>query len=109
MDTGVLSAYEGAASRLSTVLWNALGGGVEDLRPDVYKARLHAGDPLLLCIDGLPKHVPDGNIQALLQTREPARETCRRLVEAANQAGGFAEGFDTADLQETQALLETRS
>jgi serine/threonine protein phosphatase PrpC len=88
VDSGVLPAHEGATSRLSTVLWNALGGGLEDLRPEVYKARLHAGDTLLLCTDGLSKHVPDGDIQALLQAREPARETCRQLVEAANRAGG---------------------
>jgi serine/threonine protein phosphatase PrpC len=88
VDSGVLPAHEGATSRLSTVLWNALGGGLDDPRPEVYKARLQAGDTLLLCTDGLPKHVPDPDIQALLQAREPARETCRQLVEAANRAGG---------------------
>jgi protein phosphatase len=88
VDSGVLPAHEGATSRLSRVLWNAIGGGLEDLRPEVYKARLHAGDTLLLCTDGLPKHVPDPNIRALLQARKPARETCRQLVEAANRAGG---------------------
>ena len=88
VDSGVLPAHEAATSRLSTVLWNALGGGLDDLRPEVYKARLHAGDTLLLCTDGLPKHVPDDDIRALLQVKEPARETCRQLVEAASRAGG---------------------
>ena len=88
VDSGVLPADEGATSRLNTVLWNALGGGLEDLRPEVYKARLHTGDTLLLCTDGLPRHVSDPEIMGLLQAREPAQETCRRLVEAANQAGG---------------------
>jgi serine/threonine protein phosphatase PrpC len=88
VDSGVLPAHEGATSRLSTVLWNALGGGLDDLQPEVYKARLHAGDTLLLCTDGLPKHVPDADIRALLQAREPARATCRRLVESANRGGG---------------------
>jgi hypothetical protein len=81
VDSGVLPAHEGATSRLSTVLWNALGGGLDDLRPEVYKARLHVGDTLLLCTDGLPEHVPDGDIHALLQ----ARETCRQLVGAATR------------------------
>jgi serine/threonine protein phosphatase PrpC len=70
------------------VLWNAIGGGLDDLRPEIHKARLQVGDTPLLCTDGLPKHVPDVDIRALLQTREPARETCRKLVEAANSAGG---------------------
>jgi hypothetical protein len=88
VDSGVLPAHEGATSRLSTVLWNAPGGGLDDRRSEVYKARLHAGDTLLLRADGLPTHVPDGDIHALLQAREPARETCRTLVEAANRAHG---------------------
>jgi protein phosphatase len=88
VDSGVLPAHEGATSRLSRVLWNAIGGGLDHPRPEVYKARLHVGDTLLLCTDGLPKHVPDADIRALLQAREPARETCRQLVEAANRAGG---------------------
>ena len=77
-----------ATSRLSSVLWNALGGGLEGLRPEVYKARLHVGDTLLLCTDGLSAHLPDRAISPLLQTQEPARETCRKLVEAAHSAGG---------------------
>jgi PPM family protein phosphatase len=88
VDSGVLPAHEAATSRLSTVLWNAIGGGLDDLQPEVYKARLHADDTLLLCTDGLPKHVPDAEIGVLLQAREPARETCCKLVEAANSAGG---------------------
>jgi serine/threonine protein phosphatase PrpC len=59
-------------------------GGLDDLRPEVYKARLHAGDTLLLCTDGLPEHMPDGDIQALPQ----AREARRQFVEAATRAGG---------------------
>jgi serine/threonine protein phosphatase PrpC len=69
MDSSVLAAQEGATSRLSTVLWNALGGGLDDLRPEVYRARLHVGDTLFLCTDGLPTHVPDGDIQALPQAQ----------------------------------------
>jgi serine/threonine protein phosphatase PrpC len=60
-------------------------GELDDLRPEVYKARLHVGDTSVLCTDGLPTRVPDGNIQALPQ----ARETRRQLVEAASRAGGM--------------------
>ena len=88
VESGVLPAHESATSRLSSVLWNAIGGGLEDLRPEVYKARLQVGDTLLLCTDGLSTHLPDSAISPLLQTQEPARETCRKLVEAAHSAGG---------------------
>jgi hypothetical protein len=46
------------------------------------------GDTLLLCTDGLSADLPDRAISTLLQTQEPARDTCRKLVEAANSAGG---------------------
>jgi PPM family protein phosphatase len=88
VDSGVLPAPESATSRLSSVLWNAIGGALDDLRPEIHKVRLQVGDTLLLCTDGLPKHVPDVDIRALLQAQEPALETCRKLVEAANSAGG---------------------
>jgi hypothetical protein len=88
VDSGVLPAHEGATSWLSTGPWKALSGGFEDLRPEANKARLQVGDTLLLCTDGLPTYVPDSTIRALLQAQAPARETCRRLVEAATRAGG---------------------
>jgi hypothetical protein len=81
----VLPAHEGAASRLSPGLWNALGAGLDDLRREVDEAKLHVGDTLLLCTDGLLEHMPDGDIQALSQ----AREACRQFVEAAKRAGGM--------------------
>jgi hypothetical protein len=81
VDSGVRPAHEGATSRLSPVRWTALGGGLEDLRREVYKARLRAEDTLRLCTAGLPTHVPDPENGALRQ----ARETCRQLVEAATR------------------------
>jgi hypothetical protein len=35
VDTFVLPAHEGVTSRLSPVLWNALEGGLDDLRAEV--------------------------------------------------------------------------
>jgi Magnesium chelatase, subunit ChlI len=96
VDSGVLPAHEGATSRLSTVLWNALGGGLDDLRPEVYKARLHAGDTLLLCTDGLPTHLPDGDIQALPQAQSGELRAAMRLTYAwrAPIYDGFTQGAD---------------
>jgi protein phosphatase len=88
IESGVLPPHEGTTSRLSSVLWNAIGGGLDDLNAEVHKAKLQLGDTLLLCTDGLPKHVADGDISMLLQAQEPAQETCRKLVHIANSAGG---------------------
>jgi protein phosphatase len=88
VEDGVLPAYESTTSRLSSILWNAIGGGLDDLDPEVHKATLQVGDTLLLCTDGLPKHVADKDINSLLQARESSQEICRNLVDAANSAGG---------------------
>lgn len=71
-----------------SVMWNVIGGTSKELRPEVYKARLRPGDTLLLCTDGLTREVPDDAIAGLLDSRGPARDVCRKLVERANEAGG---------------------
>lgn len=77
-----------AAPRLSQVLWNVMHGEAEALHPEVHKASLQPGDVLLLCTDGLTKHLTDEDIQRCLQAREPAQDTCQKLIALANQAGG---------------------
>ncbi len=85
---GVLKKEQAARSRWNRVLWNVVGGGKRGVRAEVRRIDLSAGDALLLCSDGLTKGVPDRDIAALLGLGLTAAETCRRLVEAANAAGG---------------------
>lgn len=71
------------------VLWNALGGGVEaELAPEVQRLDLEIGDSILLCSDGLTKHVEDESIARVLADAEDAQSACDTLVDAANAAGG---------------------
>lgn len=88
VESGVLGQGEATSSQLSQVLWNAIGGDLEELSPDVYKAELQLGDTLLLCTDGLTAHVPDAAIRSHLQVQESAQDTCHKLINAANEAGG---------------------
>jgi protein phosphatase len=69
------------------LLWNVVGGS-DELTVEVYRADLALGDTLLLCTDGLTRHVADAAIGRLLAEDCPSAETCRRLVEAGNAAGG---------------------
>jgi len=85
-DEGVLDDPEG--SRWANVLWNVVGGGSGELTAEVYKGNLALGDTLLLCTDGLTKHVGDDEITRLLDEDTTSEEACRRLVGAANAAGG---------------------
>jgi PPM family protein phosphatase len=76
------------ASNLHHVLWNSLGGSEVLPKPDILKLGLELGDRLLLCSDGLTKHVNDEEIAAALASDEPLATRCARLVERANAAGG---------------------
>lgn len=89
VDEGVLTPEQAEHSQLGNVLLNAIGGGGPDeVLAEVYKARLEIGDAVLLCSDGLTKHVGDNHIAAILGAQPSAREACRALVDAANVAGG---------------------
>jgi serine/threonine protein phosphatase PrpC len=76
------------ASHLHHILWNYLGGREQLLRPQIAKLGLDLGDVLLLCSDGLTKHVADEQIAQLLSAEEPSSRRCERLVALANAEGG---------------------
>jgi protein phosphatase len=88
VERGALDARDAAGSRWSHVLWNCIGGNSPQPRPEVYKATLHVGDVLLLCTDGLTRKLRDEQLVEMLSRAGSAEETCRRLVTAANEAGG---------------------
>ncbi len=87
VEKGELSESDADESRLSHVLWNCVGAG-GDVQPHAHQAELVVGDAILLCSDGLTKHVMDEQIQELLAASQTAEIACRRLVETANQNGG---------------------
>jgi protein phosphatase len=70
------------------VLWNSLGGSDDVPRPQISKHQLEPNDVLLLCSDGLTKHVSDEEIAALL-AREPVNaRRCEQLIARALETGG---------------------
>jgi protein phosphatase len=79
---------ETRSSRLEHVLTNAIGGGELDTSPEVLSIELAANQLLLLCTDGLTKHLSDDQITAILREDICAEARCRRLIEEANSAGG---------------------
>jgi serine/threonine protein phosphatase PrpC len=75
-------------SQLHHLLWNSLGGSKSLPEPQIVKLDLKPGDRLLLCSDGLTKHVSDPEILLALSTGEPNATQCARLIELANAGGG---------------------
>ncbi len=74
--------------QLQHILWNALGAGIDQPVPDVCKVPISPGAVVLLCSDGLNKHVPDQEIAAILAESGSPASRAARLVERANEAGG---------------------
>jgi protein phosphatase len=75
-------------AHLQNILWNALGGSSDVPRPELAKVSLTPGATLLLCSDGLNKHVTDEQIQSVLESPTSCAARCARLVELANAGGG---------------------
>jgi protein phosphatase len=75
-------------SQLHHLLWNSLGGSKSLPEPQIVKMELKPGDRLLLCSDGLTKHVSDPEILLALSTGEPNATQCARLIALANAGGG---------------------
>jgi len=71
-----------------SVLWNALGPSGEEAQLEERHERLEPGDRLLLCSDGLTRHLQDDELAKRLAQRAPSQDLCDELVAAANRAGG---------------------
>jgi len=87
MQGGSISPEEAINSRWSRMLWKVIGGQADVVGPEVYQADLQPRDALLLCSDGLTRHLTDEQIVAIIED-SPAEEACQRLVNAAVEAGG---------------------
>jgi protein phosphatase len=89
VDEGAMDSQQAEESRMSDVVWNVISADRSaDLDPDVYAAELLVGDVLLLCTDGLTKHLSDEDIAHILTSEETAECAASRFIEKANDDGG---------------------
>jgi protein phosphatase len=86
IDAGALTASKGEMSPLKHILTSAIGA--DEATPEVQVVTARFEDVLLLCTDGLTKHVTEAEIEAILRERQPAEPTVRRLVNLALERGG---------------------
>ncbi len=84
VDIGAVTEQHAQKAGLYNVLSSAVGG---DLVPSVGLVDLEDGDALLLCTDGLTKHVPDERIIELLSSGS-AEQSAQALIDAALEGGG---------------------
>jgi protein phosphatase len=86
VDSGAMSQTEARRSPFSGVLASALGGS--QATPQTRTVEILWGDVMLLCTDGLTKHVTDAEIETELRQIRTSEESCRKLVQLALERGG---------------------
>ncbi len=88
VESGGLKEEEEETSRWSNVLWNVLGGGQDDLTAEVRRVDLVPGDSILLCSDGLYRHLQNDELTSIMSGEGTADSICRELICKANERGG---------------------
>jgi serine/threonine protein phosphatase PrpC len=86
VDAGALTEEQAKRSRFADQLTSALGS--TEMKPVIGLVDFRPGDTLLLCSDGLTKHVSDAEIAVALAQPASAEATTRALVNAALAGGG---------------------
>jgi len=86
VSVGAWTDEKARMSSTAETLSSAIGGS--ELEPVVGLIDLAPGDSLLLCTDGLTKHVSDDAIAAALAQADSAEATSRKLVSDALAGGG---------------------
>ena len=62
--------------------------GAQEMKPAVSELTLEQGDSLVLCTDGLTKHVSEERIAGVITKAQNAEAGCRTLVDLALEGGG---------------------
>jgi protein phosphatase len=86
IDLGVLTRAAAAVSRLAHTLSSSLGG--RQTSPVITRLDNAWGNVLLLCSDGLTKHVSDDRIRERLRSMTSAKQACEDLLQDALEGGG---------------------
>jgi len=84
---GLITLEDAANSPIQNIITRALGVA-ETVEVDVSEHELAEGDTLLLCSDGLTRHVSDEEIVARIVAASSLDAACDDLINAAKDAGG---------------------
>ena len=86
VDAGVMTQADADRTEWKHVLASALGG--QEATPATFMTDCRWQDVMLLCTDGLTKHVTDDEIGAALKKEQTSEETCNALLGLALERGG---------------------
>ncbi len=84
---GHITPEQAETHSMGNVLYRALGQN-EDVDVDIYYKRLHIGDRLILCSDGLTRHVKAPELAQLASSDPNPDVISQKMIDLANQRGG---------------------
>lgn len=87
LDAGHITEEQAEEHPMRNVLYRALGQA-DDIDVDLYFKRLHIGDRLVLCSDGLTRHVKPDEIARLALADPNPDVASQKLIDLANERGG---------------------
>ena len=83
---GLLTPEQAAQSPLQNIITRALGVG-DTVEVELADWELATGDTLLLCSDGLNRHLSDERILSIVTESSSLATACKELIASANEAG----------------------
>jgi serine/threonine protein phosphatase PrpC len=86
IDAGVMRPDDTAGTRLEHTLSSSIGG--RQTAPVITRFELTWDTAVLLCSDGLTRHVSDARIAERLREARSSREACEALLQDALEGGG---------------------
>jgi protein phosphatase len=87
VDEGVLKKEQLKTSPLNHVLASAIGAS--EAMPEISRVEVgRRGSVILVCSDGLTKHVSDEEIAKSIEKMQSCEQVCRELLELALERGG---------------------
>ena len=86
IDLGVMTRADTSGTRLEHTLSSSIGG--RQTAPAVTQFELTWDTVVLLCSDGLTRHVSDDRIRDRLRSMTSAKQVCEALVQDALEGGG---------------------
>ncbi|NUQ12010.1 MAG: serine/threonine-protein phosphatase [Gemmatimonadaceae bacterium] len=86
LESGAIKPGSPEAKRLKNVLWSAVGN--DEVVPQIVPTDITRRDVILVCSDGLTKHVSDDEIRDRMARDETSEESVRALIDLALSRGG---------------------
>lgn len=86
LESGAIKPGSPEAARLKHVLWSAVGN--DEVVPQITLTDITRRDVILVCSDGLTKHVSDDEIRDRLARDESSEDNVRGLIDLALERGG---------------------